>query len=142
VTGARPSTSYTALLRSPGGTTTALGTVGPTDKAGNGTLVVPSAFAASTIGSGAIVLQSSSTDEFVSGFRVDQKICASGSFGVEPGSLWERDRIRSLRTAAAIPLDRGSYEDLTRPATQREMRRESEHQLRAVLPARSDNSGT
>jgi len=109
VTGARPSTSYTALLRSPGGTTTALGTVGPTDKAGNGTLVVPSAFAASTIGSGAIVLQSSSTDEFVSGFRVDQKFVrpeVSASNLVPCGSV--TDPI--LANCGSDPLDRGSYE--------------------------------
>ena len=35
--------------------------------------MVPSEFAASTIGSGSIVLQSGGTDEFVSGFKVDQK---------------------------------------------------------------------
>ncbi|HZC46730.1 MAG TPA: hypothetical protein VE243_09645, partial [Candidatus Acidoferrum sp.] len=48
VVGARPSTSYTALLRSPSGATTSLGTLGPTDKAGNGMLIVPAAFAANT----------------------------------------------------------------------------------------------
>jgi hypothetical protein len=109
VTGARPSTSYTALLRSPGGTTTPIGTVGPTDKAGNGMLVVPSAFAASTIGSGAIVLQSSSTDEFVSGFKVDQKFVrpeVSASNLVPCGSV--TDPI--LANCGSDPLDRGSYE--------------------------------
>lgn len=73
VTGARPSTNYTAILRSESGTTTPLGMLGPTDKAGNGMLVVPSEFAASTMGSGSIVLQNGATDEFVSGFRVDQR---------------------------------------------------------------------
>ena len=109
VTGARPSTSYTALLRSPTGTTTPLGTVGPTDKKGNGMLIVPAAFAANTIGSGAIVLQSSSTDEFVSGFRVDQKFVrpeVSASNLVACGSV--TDPI--LSNCGSDPLDRGSYE--------------------------------
>jgi hypothetical protein len=109
VTGARPSTSYTALLRSPGGATTSLGTVGPTDKAGNGTLIVSNAFAASTIGSGSIVLQSSSADEFVSGFKVDQKFVrpeVSASNLVPCGSV--TDPI--LANCGSDPLDRGAYE--------------------------------
>jgi hypothetical protein len=73
VNGARPNSSYSAILRAPNGTTTALGTVGPTDNHGNATLIVPAEFAASTIGSGSIVLQSSSVDQFVSGFKVNQK---------------------------------------------------------------------
>jgi hypothetical protein len=109
VTGARPSTSYTAFLRSPGGTTTSLGTVGPTDKAGNGMLIVPAAFAPNTIGSGEIVLQSGSTDEFVSGFRVDQKFvrpAVSTSNLVPCGSV--TDPI--LANCGSDPLDRGAYE--------------------------------
>ena len=109
VTGARPSTSYTAIFRSPGGVTIPLGTVGPTDKAGNGMLIMPAAFAASTIGSGAIVLQSSSTDEFVSGFRVDKKFVrpkVSGS-ALEPcGSV--TDPI--LANCGSDPLDEGFYD--------------------------------
>ncbi len=73
VNGARPSTSYTAILRSTGGTTIALGTVGPTNSHGYATLTVPTEFAASTIASGSIVLQNGTTDEFLSGFKVDQK---------------------------------------------------------------------
>jgi hypothetical protein len=72
--GARVSTTYTAILRSPGPvpTTTTLGAFG-TNKAGNGMLIVSAAFAAGTIGSGEIVVQNGSTDEFVSGFKVDEK---------------------------------------------------------------------
>ena len=109
VTGARPSTSYTALLRSPTGTTTPLGTVGPTDKAGNGTLIMAAAFAPGTIGSGEVVLQSSSTDQFVSGFRVDQKFVrpeVSASNLVPCGSV--TDPI--LANCGSDPLDRGAYE--------------------------------
>jgi hypothetical protein len=109
VTGARPSTSYTAILRSPGGTTTSLGTVGPTDKAGNGMLIVPAALAPNTIGSGEIVLQNGSTDEFVSGFRVDQKFvrpAVSASNLVPCGSV--TDPI--LANCGSDPLDRGAYE--------------------------------
>ena len=109
VTGARPSTSYTALLRSPTGTTAPLGTVGPTDKAGNGMLITAAAFAPGTIGSGEVVLQSSSTDQFVSGFRVDQKFVrpeVSASNLVACGSV--TDPI--LTNCGSDPLDRGSYE--------------------------------
>ena len=109
VTGARPSTSYTAILRSPGGSTTSLGTVGPTDKAGNGMLIVPAAFAPNTIGSGEIVLQSGSIDEFVSGFRVDQKFvrpAVAASNLVPCGSV--TDPI--LANCGSDPLDRGAYE--------------------------------
>lgn len=109
VTGARPSTSYTAIFRSPGGVAIPLGTVGPTDKAGNGMLIMPAAFAASTIGSGAIVLQSSSTDEFVSGFRVDQKFVrpkVSGSALQPCGSV--TDPI--LANCGSDPLDEGFYD--------------------------------
>ena len=109
VTGARPSTSYTAIFRSPGGVPIPLGTVGPTDKAGNGMLIASAAFAASTIGSGLIVLQSGSTDEFVSGFRVDQKFVrpkVSGS-ALEPcGSV--TDPI--LANCGSDPLDEGFYD--------------------------------
>ncbi len=109
VIGARPSTSYTAILRAPGGGTTPLGTVGPTDKAGNGMLIVSNAFAAGTIGSGSVVLQSSSTDEFVSGFKVDQKFVrpeVSASNLVPCGSV--TDPI--LANCGSDPLDRGAYE--------------------------------
>ena len=109
VTGARPSTSYTALLRSPTGTTAPLGTVGPTDKAGNGMLITAAAFAPGTIGSGEVVLQSSSTDQFVSGFRVDQKFLrpeVSASNLVACGSV--TDPI--LTNCGSDPLDRGAYE--------------------------------
>ncbi|HEV2170821.1 MAG TPA: hypothetical protein VGR40_07730 [Candidatus Binatus sp.] len=73
--GARVSTSYSAILRAPNGTTTSLGTFG-TDKAGNGKLIVTGAFAPSTIATGAIVVQNGSTDEFDSGFKVNEKFVA------------------------------------------------------------------
>lgn len=108
VTGARPSTSYTALLRSQGGTTITLGTVGPTNSAGNGSLIVPAAFAPSTVGAGSIVLQSGGVDEFVSGFKVNQKFVrpkVSGS-SLEPcGSV--TDPI--LANCGSDPLDYGAY---------------------------------
>jgi hypothetical protein len=70
--GARVSTSYSAILRAPNGSTIALGTFG-TDKSGNGKLIVSGAFAPGTAATGAIVVQNGSTDEFVSGFKVNQK---------------------------------------------------------------------
>lgn len=109
VAGARPSTSYTAILRAPNGTTKSIGTLGPTDKAGNGMLVVTAAFAPSTMGSGEIVLQSGTTDDFVSGFRVDQrfippKVSASS---LEPcGSV----TFPALTNCGSDPLDAGSYQ--------------------------------
>src|SRR5260370_20721492 len=109
VNGARPHASYTALLRSPNGTSTALGTVGPTDKHGNATLIAPAGFAPSTIGSGSIVLQSNSTDQFVSGFKVNQKF-------VRPAiSVSNLVRCADVTdpiglTCGSDPLDSGAYE--------------------------------
>jgi len=109
VSGARPSTSYTAILVSPGGTTTALGTVPTTDKHGNARLIVPAEFAASTIGSGSIVLQNGGTDEFVSGFKVDEKFvrpAVSASNLVECGAVTDPDDL----ACGNDPLDEGTYE--------------------------------
>ena len=98
-------------------------------------LIVPAEFAANTIGSGEIVLQSGSTNEFVSGFKVDQKFvrpAVSASNLVPCGSV--TDPI--LANCGSDPLDRGSYE--VNAAGQINVTlegRESEHQLRAVLPA-------
>jgi len=108
VNGARPSTSYTAVLLSPGGTPTALGTVGPTDKKGRAKLIMDSEFPASTIGSGLIVLQSGATDEFVSGFKVDQKFVppkVAESSLVPCGSV----TLPILANCGNDPLDNGSY---------------------------------
>jgi hypothetical protein len=108
VSGARPATSYTAILLSPGGTSTALGTLGPTDKAGNGTLIMNAEFAVSTIGSGSIVLQSGGSNEFVSGFKVDEKFVrpkVAGSTLVPCGSV--TDPI--LANCGSDPLDEGFY---------------------------------
>ena len=109
VSGARPSTSYTASLVSPGGTTTALGTLPKTDKHGNATLIEPTEFAASTIGSGSVVLQSGSTNEFVSGFKVDEKFvrpAVSASNLVECGAVTDPNDL----VCGSDPLDEGSYE--------------------------------
>ncbi|MGA9723676.1 MAG: hypothetical protein WBQ86_14550 [Candidatus Binatus sp.] len=108
VSGARPATSYTAILLSPGGTPTPLGTLGPTDKAGNGTLFVDPEFTPSTIGSGSVILQSGGTSEFVSGFKVDEKFVApkvSGSTLVPCGTV--TDPI--LANCGSDPLDEGFY---------------------------------
>lgn len=109
VNGARPSTSYTALLRSTGGTTIPLGTVGPTDLHGDATLIAPAEFLPSTIASGSIVLQSSGTDEFLSGFKVNQKF-------VRPKvAVSNLVRCADVTDPAGLvcgsdPLDYGAYE--------------------------------
>ena len=111
VNGARPATTYTAILRSPGAspTTTAIGPLSATDKHGDAKLVIDSEFAASTIGSGEVVLQSGSTDEFVSGFKVDQKFIPPkvSASNLEPcGSV----TFPALSNCGSDPLDSGSYE--------------------------------
>ncbi|MGA7872968.1 MAG: hypothetical protein WCA22_18925 [Candidatus Binatus sp.] len=109
VSGARPSTSYTAILRAPDGTTFALGTVGPTNKAGNASLLDSAEFAASTIASGSIVLQSGTTDEFVSGFKVDEKFVrpkVAASSLVPCASVTDPDDL----VCGSDPLDSGSYQ--------------------------------
>jgi hypothetical protein len=108
VSGARPSTSYTASLVSPGGTVSALGTVGPTNGAGGATLVNNPAFPASTIASGEVVLQSGGTTEFVSGFKVDEKFVRPkvSASSLEPcGSVTDP----VLANCGSDPLDEGSY---------------------------------
>jgi hypothetical protein len=109
VSGARPSTSYTAILLSRTGASIPLGTVGPTNKAGGATMVVDSEFAAGTIGSGEIVLQSSSTNEFVSGFKVDQKFVSpkvSSSTLEQCGSVTYPGAIENC---GSDPLNDGIY---------------------------------
>ncbi len=110
VSGARPATTYTALLTSPsGGTPITLGTVGPSDKAGNATLVVPAEFKPSTIGSGSVVVESGTTDEFLSGFKVNERFvrpAISASNLVPCGEV--TDPI--LSNCGSDPLDEGSYE--------------------------------
>jgi len=109
VNGARPSTSYTASLVSPGGTSIPLGTVGKTDSHGNATLVMPAEFAAGTIGSGSIVLQSGGLNEFVSGFKVDQKFvppAVSASSLVACSTVTDPEDL----TCGSDPLDAGFYE--------------------------------
>jgi hypothetical protein len=111
VSGARPSTSYTALFVSPSGTSVTLGTVGPTNKAGSATLLVGTPnpeLPLNTIASGEIVLQSSSTNEFMSGFKVDQKFVRPkvGASTLEPcGSVTDP----VLTNCGSDPLDNGSF---------------------------------
>ena len=111
VGGARPSTSYTALFVAPSGTSVTLGTVGPTNKAGSATFVqgTPNPdLPLNTIASGEIVLQSSSTNEFMSGFKVDQKFVApkvGASSLVACGSVTNP----VLSTCGSDPLDNGSF---------------------------------
>jgi hypothetical protein len=76
--GAAPNTSYALDFVSNDGTQSSgssitLGTVGPTTKRGNKTQIFSPGFAPGTTDSGSIVLQSSGTDGFLSGFKVDQK---------------------------------------------------------------------
>jgi len=108
VSGARPSTSYTAILLSPNGTSAALGTVGPTNKAGAATLIANPAFPAGTVASGEVVLQIAGTNEFVSGFKVDEKFVrpkVSASYLEPCGSV--TDPI--LANCGSDPLNEGSY---------------------------------
>ena len=110
VSGARPNTSYTAILRSPnGGTSIMLGTVGPTNKAGSATLIENAEFAASEIASGSIVLQSNSTDEFESGFKVDEKFVPP-AVSAENFVPCEDVTDPILSNCGTDPLDNGAYE--------------------------------
>jgi len=109
VYGAKPSQSYSAILRAQSGASTSLGTVGPTDRHGYAKLIVTSGFAAGTIGSGSIVLQNGGTDEFVSGFKVNQK------FVPPPVAVSNLVRCADvtdpvLSTCGSDPLDSGGYE--------------------------------
>jgi len=111
VHGARPNTTYTAIFRSPNSaTTTPIGIVGPTSKAGDATLDLGAGtFAAGTVGSGSIVLQSGGTDEFVSGFKVNERFvrpAVSESNLVPCDDVTDPDDL----VCGSDPLDKGSYE--------------------------------
>jgi hypothetical protein len=110
ISGARPSTTYTVMLVSPTGTSTPLSTIGPTNKAGGATLVLDPALPPSTIAAGEVVLQNSSgLNEFVSGFKVNEKFVApkvSASQLVPCGSVTDP----VLSTCGSDPLDSGSYQ--------------------------------
>ena len=70
---------------------------------------MPAEFLAGTIGSGSIVLQSGGLNEFVSGFKVDQKFvppAVSASSLVACGSVTDPDDL----TCGSDPLDAGFYE--------------------------------
>ena len=86
-----------------------LGTVGPTNKAGSATLIENAEFAASEIASGSIVLQSSSTDEFESGFKVDEKFVPP-AVSVENFVPCEDVTDPILSDCGTHPLDNGAYE--------------------------------
>jgi hypothetical protein len=100
---------YTAVLQAPSGTTKMLGTVGPTNSHGDAKLDVPSLFPAETIGSGQIILQRSSANQFVSGFKVNQKFVpppVAASNLVPCGQVTDP----SLSACGSDPLDQGLYE--------------------------------
>ena len=110
--GATPSQSYTAIFRSESGSSVSIGTVGPTDLHGNATLDVTSFFSASTIGSGSVVLQRSSLDQFVTGFKVNVKFVpppTSVSSLVPCGDVINPGP-SSLSNCGDDPLTQGSYE--------------------------------
>ena len=80
-----------------------------TDKDGNAALTAEAVFAASTIGSGTIEVLNGSTNEFVSGFKVDEKFippAVSVSNLVPCGTVTNPDDL----TCGGDPLDSGGYE--------------------------------
>jgi hypothetical protein len=109
ISGARPNTTYGAIFRAPNGTSTALGSVGPTNKAGNATKVFSNAFTSGTIGSGEVVLQSGGTDEFVSGFKVNQHFVRPDIAVSNLVACGEVSNPTGL-TCGTDPLDGGDYQ--------------------------------
>jgi hypothetical protein len=108
--GARPNTTYTAIFVSPsGGTPLTIGTFPETNKRGNASLIVSSEFAAGTIASGVIEIQSSGTTEFETGFKVDEKFippAAAVSNLVQCGTVTNPDDL----VCGGDTLDSGGYE--------------------------------
>ncbi len=72
ISGAAASETYTAILRSPTGSQVALGSL-TTNSKGTGTLIKTGAFPADATASGTFVLQRLGSDQFLSGFDVNQK---------------------------------------------------------------------
>jgi hypothetical protein len=112
VSGARPSTTYTASLVSPTGASTTIGTLPATGGAGDAMLTVSSPnaiFPNGIVGSGQIVLTSGSTNEFVSGFKVDQKFVAPKISGSTLEPCASVTYPAPLANCGSDPLDSGSY---------------------------------
>jgi len=109
VHGATPGESYTAVLQPPSGSALPLGTVGPTNSHGDAKLDVANKFPAETIGSGQIILQRSGANQFVSGFKVNQKFVpppVAASNLVPCGQVTDP----TLSSCGSDPLDVGLYE--------------------------------
>lgn len=70
--GAQASKSYSAVLRAPNGTELMLGTFG-TDSHGNGQLMETGEFSSGTVASGTVVLKRGGSDQFLGGFKVNQR---------------------------------------------------------------------
>src|SRR5579875_2525950 len=109
ISGARPNTTYNAIFRGPSGASVTLGSVGPTNKAGNATQVFSNAFASGTIASGEVVLQSGGTDEFVSGFKVKQHFVRPDVAVSNLVACGEVSNPSGL-TCGTDPLDAGDYQ--------------------------------
>ena len=108
VRGATPGVSYTAVLQPPSGPALTLGTVGPTNLHGAARLDVLNAFPAETVGSGEIILQRSGVNQFVSGFKVNQKFVpppVASSNLVPCGQVTEP----GLAACGSDPLTKGNY---------------------------------
>ncbi len=115
ISGAATSQTYTAFLRSPNGTQTALGTL-TTNSMGSGTLTKTGAFTADTTGSGTVVLQRGGSDQFLSGFDVDQKpivpIVSEANLVTCMAVVTSNSTLlpASLETCGADPLTQGSVQ--------------------------------
>lgn len=85
ISGATPGQSYTAILRAPGGTPIALGTVGPTNSRGDASLDVADGFAAGTVGSDSAPAQQ--RGPICVRLQGGSEVRAAAHFRVKPGSL-------------------------------------------------------
>ncbi len=111
ISGAAASQTYTAVLRSPAGTQTALGSL-TTNSRGSGTLTKTGAFAAGTTASGTVVLQRGGHDQFLSGFDVNQKpivpVVSEANLVTCAAVVASNSVLTGVETCGTDPLTQGS----------------------------------
>lgn len=108
VHGATPGVVYTAVLQPPSGPALPLGTLPATNLHGNAKLDVLNAFPAETVGTGEIILKRNGANQFVSGFKVNQKFLpppVASSNLVPCGQVTEP----GLAACGSDPLTKGNY---------------------------------
>jgi len=111
ISGAAVSQTYTAVLLSPAGNQTALGSL-TTNSKGSATLTKTGAFTPGTTASGTVVLERGGSDQFLSGFDVNQKpivpVVSEANLVTCAAVVASNAALASVETCGTDPLTQGS----------------------------------